>query len=75
LDFDETFAPVARHDSIQILSAYATYHDFKLFQMDVKSTFLNGPIKEQMYVEQPFGFEDTKGVFGMAPGSSSSVEL
>jgi hypothetical protein len=46
LDFDETYAPVARLESILILLAYATYHDFKLYQMDVKSVFLNGPIKE-----------------------------
>jgi hypothetical protein len=46
LDFDETYAPVARLESISILLAYATYHGFKLYQMDVKSAFLNGPIKE-----------------------------
>jgi hypothetical protein len=44
LDFDETYAPVARLESIRILLAYATYHGFKLYQMDVKSAFLNGPI-------------------------------
>jgi hypothetical protein len=53
LDFDETYAPVARLESIRILLAYATYHDFKLYQMDVKSAFLNGPIKEEVYIEQP----------------------
>jgi hypothetical protein len=57
LDFDETFAPVARLESIRILLAYATHHGFKLYQMDVKSAFLNGPIKEEVYVEQPPGFE------------------
>jgi hypothetical protein len=50
-DFDETFAPIARLESIRILLAYATHHDFKLYQMDVKSAFLNGPIKEEIYVE------------------------
>jgi hypothetical protein len=45
LDFDETFAPVARLASIRILLAYATQHDFKLYQMDAKSAFLNRPIK------------------------------
>jgi hypothetical protein len=59
LDFGETYAPVARLKSIRILPAYATYHGFKLFQMDVKSAFLNGPIKEEVYVEQPPGFEDS----------------
>jgi hypothetical protein len=60
LDFDETYAPVVRLDSIRILSAYATYHGFKLYQMDVKSAFLNGPIKEDVYVGQPPSFEDSE---------------
>jgi hypothetical protein len=51
LDFDETFTLVARLESIHILLAYATHHDFKLYQMDVKSAFLNGPIKEEVYVK------------------------
>jgi hypothetical protein len=53
LDFDETFAPVARLESIRILLAYDTHHGFKLYQMDVMSAFLNGPIKEDFYVDQP----------------------
>jgi hypothetical protein len=60
LDFDETYAPVARLESIRILLTYGTYHGFKLYQMDVKSAFLNGPIKEEVYVEQPPGFEDSE---------------
>jgi hypothetical protein len=60
LDFCETYAPVARLESICILLAYATHHDFKLYQMDVKSAFLNGPLSEFVYVEQPPGFEDPK---------------
>jgi hypothetical protein len=60
LDFDETYALVTRLESIRILLAYATYHGFKLYQMDVKSAFLNGPIKEEVYVEQPPGFEDSE---------------
>jgi hypothetical protein len=58
--FDETYAPVARLESIRILLAYATHHGFKLYQMDVKSVFLNGPINEEVYVEQPSGFEDSE---------------
>jgi hypothetical protein len=58
LDFGETYAPIARFESIRILLSYATYHGFKLYQMDVKSAFLNGPIKKEVYVEQPPGFED-----------------
>src|SRR4051812_34665575 len=46
LDFGETFAPVARLESIRILLAYAAHHDFKLYQMDVKSAFLNGPLSD-----------------------------
>jgi hypothetical protein len=57
LDFDETFAPVVRFKSIHILLAYATHHGFKLYQMDVKSDFLNRPIKEEVYVQQPPDFE------------------
>jgi hypothetical protein len=60
LDFGETYAPVARLESIRILLSYATYHGFKLYQMNVKSAFLNGPIKEEVYVEQPPGFEDSE---------------
>jgi hypothetical protein len=58
LDFDETFELVARLELIWILLAYNVYHDFKLFQMDLKTTFLNGPIKEEVYVEQANDFED-----------------
>jgi hypothetical protein len=58
LYFEETFAPIARLGSIHILLVYATRHDFKLYQMDVKSAFLNGSIKEEVYVEQPPGFKD-----------------
>jgi hypothetical protein len=58
LDFGETYAPVARLESIRILLAYAAHHDFKLYQMDVKSAFLNGPLSELVYVEQPPDFED-----------------
>jgi hypothetical protein len=60
LDFDKTYAPVARLESIHILLAYATYHGFKLYQMDMKIAFLNGLIKEEVYVEQPPGFEDSE---------------
>jgi hypothetical protein len=58
IDFGETYALVARLESIRILLAYATHHNFELQQMDVKSAFLNGPLKEEVYVKQPPGFED-----------------
>ena len=60
LDFCETYAPVARLESINILLVYAAHHDFKLCQMDVKTAFLNGSLSELIYVEQPPGFEDSK---------------
>ncbi|KAH9783400.1 Integrase catalytic domain-containing protein [Citrus sinensis] len=60
IDFDETFAPVARLESIRMLLAYACHKDFILYQMDVKSAFLNGYIMEEVYVKQPLGFENEK---------------
>ncbi|GKD39278.1 retrovirus-related pol polyprotein from transposon TNT 1-94, partial [Tanacetum coccineum] len=56
--YDKTYAPVARLESIRILLAYACAHDFKNFQIDVKSAFLNGFINEEFYVAQPPGFVD-----------------
>jgi hypothetical protein len=53
LHFGETFAPVARLKAIHILLAYASNNNIKLYQMDVKSAFLNGFINELVYVEQP----------------------
>ncbi|GJZ58683.1 retrovirus-related pol polyprotein from transposon TNT 1-94, partial [Tanacetum coccineum] len=58
IDYDETYALVARLESIRILLAYTCALDFKLFQMDVKSAFLNGFINEEVYVAQPPGFID-----------------
>ena len=58
IDFDETFAPVARIESIRLLLAVACILNVKLYQMDVKSTFLNGVLNEEVYVEQPKGFEN-----------------
>ena len=60
LDFGETFAPVARLEAIRILLAYASHHEMKLYQIDVKSAFLNGFINELVYVDQPPGFEDSR---------------
>jgi hypothetical protein len=67
LDFEETFAPVARLESIHILLAYVSHHSFKLFQMDMKSAFLKGPIKE-VYVEQPLALR-MKGISTMSTSS------
>jgi hypothetical protein len=57
LDFGETFAPVARLEDIRILLAYASHHDMKLYQMDVKSAFLNGFINELVYVDNLLGLK------------------
>ena len=56
LIFEETFAPVARLEAIRIFLAFAASKGFKVFQMDVKSAFLNGFIEEEVYVKQPPGF-------------------
>nr|GEY85512.1 retrovirus-related Pol polyprotein from transposon TNT 1-94 [Tanacetum cinerariifolium] len=56
IDYDETFAPVARIEAIRLFLAYATHKDFTVFQMDVKIALLNGILKEEVYVGQPPGF-------------------
>ena len=58
VDYDETLAPVAHIESIRILLALACHLKFKLYQMDVKTAFLNGFFKENVYVAQPKGFID-----------------
>jgi hypothetical protein len=60
LEFGETFAPLARLEVIRILLAFAASKGFKLYQIDVKSAFLNGVIQEEVYVRQPPGFENPK---------------
>jgi hypothetical protein len=57
IDYEETFAPVACLEAIRIILAYAASEGFKLFQMDVKSAFLNGFIEKEVYVRRPLGFE------------------
>nr|GEV39588.1 retrovirus-related Pol polyprotein from transposon TNT 1-94 [Tanacetum cinerariifolium] len=59
IDYDETFVPVARMEAVRIFLAFATYMNFKVYQMDVKSAFLNGKMKEEVYVIQPHGFESS----------------
>ena len=58
LDYGETFAPVSRMEGVRTLLAYAAYKGFKVYQMDVKSAFLNGILEEEVYIEQPEGFVD-----------------
>nr|GEY28432.1 copia protein [Tanacetum cinerariifolium] len=58
IDYDEVFAPVARIEAIRLFLAYASFKDFVVYQMDVKSAFLYKKIKEEVYVCQPPGFKD-----------------
>ncbi|GJY30327.1 retrovirus-related pol polyprotein from transposon TNT 1-94 [Tanacetum coccineum] len=57
IDYDETFALIARLEAVGIFLAFSTYMNFIVYQMDVKSEFLNGKLKEEVYVKQPLGFE------------------
>jgi hypothetical protein len=56
VEFEETFSPVARIEVIKMFLDFACYIKFKVYQMDVKSTFLNGDLEEEVYVEKPEGF-------------------
>nr|GEX44647.1 putative Gag-Pol polyprotein [Tanacetum cinerariifolium] len=56
--FEESFALVARLEAVRLFVAYAAHKSFPFYQMDIKTTFLNGPLKEEMYVNQPDGFVD-----------------
>ncbi|GKE67584.1 putative ribonuclease H-like domain-containing protein, partial [Tanacetum coccineum] len=58
IDYDEVFAPVARIEAIRLFLAYASFKDFVVYQMDVKSAFIYRKIKEEVYVCQPPVFED-----------------
>ncbi|GJU41340.1 retrovirus-related pol polyprotein from transposon TNT 1-94 [Tanacetum coccineum] len=58
INFEESFAPVARLEAVRIFVAYAAHKSFPIYQMDVKTAFLNGPLKEEVYVAQPDGFVD-----------------
>ncbi|GJU51807.1 retrovirus-related pol polyprotein from transposon TNT 1-94 [Tanacetum coccineum] len=60
MDYDETFAPVARLEAIMIFLTFATYMNFIVYQMDGKSAFLNGKLVEEVYVNQPSGFESSE---------------
>jgi hypothetical protein len=57
MDFDETFVPVAILEVIRMFLTFVCHKKFKVYQMDVKSYFLNGDLKEEVYMEQPEGFQ------------------
>ena len=56
IDYEETFSPVAMLKSIRILLSIATHYDYEIWQMDIKTTFLNGNLEEEIYIMQPEGF-------------------
>ena len=56
IDFEETFAPVARLEAMRMFLSFSCYKNFKVYQMDVKSAFLNGKLEEEVYIEKPEGF-------------------
>lgn len=56
IDFNETFSPVSRMEAVRMFLAYACCRKIKFYQMDVKSSFLNGELEEEVYIEQPKGF-------------------
>ncbi|KAJ9557496.1 hypothetical protein OSB04_012110 [Centaurea solstitialis] len=60
IDYDETFAPVARLEAIRLFLAFVAHMNFKVYQMDIKNAFLNGKLNEEVYVAQPPGFVDPK---------------
>ena len=62
IDFDDTFAPTARIATIRTLLAVDGKKGWPIYQMDVKSAFLNGDLKEEVYVEQPPGFQQGKNM-------------
>ncbi|KAK9024865.1 hypothetical protein V6N11_064771 [Hibiscus sabdariffa] len=62
VDYDETFSPVAMFKSIRILLAVAAFHDYEIWQMDVKTAFLNGKLEEDVYMTQPEGFVTLENV-------------
>ena len=62
IDFEETYAPVARLEEIRMFLALSSHKNFKVYQMDVKSAFLNGKIEEEVYIEQPEGFLLSKNI-------------
>ncbi|GKA24916.1 retrovirus-related pol polyprotein from transposon TNT 1-94, partial [Tanacetum coccineum] len=58
IDFEESFAPIARLETVRMCVAYVAHRNFTIYQMDVKTAFLNGPMKEDVFVSQPDGFVD-----------------
>ena len=62
IDYEETFSPMARYTSIRTILTLAVVMKWKIHQMDVKTTFLNGVVEEEVYVEQPLGFKTVRAM-------------
>ena len=62
VDYDESFSLVSMIKSVRIMLAIAAFYDYEIWQMDVKTAFLNGFLEEELYMMQPEGFVDPKGV-------------
>ncbi|GJX57965.1 retrovirus-related pol polyprotein from transposon TNT 1-94 [Tanacetum coccineum] len=60
IDFEVLFTPITRLEAVRLFIAYAAHKSFPVYQMDVKTAFLNGPLKEEVYVNQPDGFVDPR---------------
>ncbi|GKD26202.1 retrovirus-related pol polyprotein from transposon TNT 1-94 [Tanacetum coccineum] len=85
INYDETFSPVARLEAIRIFLAFATYMNFIVYQMDVKSAFPNGKLKEEVYAKQPLGFASSefpnhvckleKGLYGLKQDPRAWYEI
>ncbi|KAK8500693.1 hypothetical protein V6N12_005715 [Hibiscus sabdariffa] len=75
VDYDETFSPVAMFKSIRILLAVAAFHDYEIWQMDVKTAFLNGKLEEDVYMTQPEGFVTPENVGKVCKLQRSSYGL
>ena len=61
IDYTETFSPISKKDSLRIIMALVAHFDFDLHQMDVKMSFLNGNLEEEVYMKQPEGFSSSEG--------------
>lgn len=61
IDYTDTFSPVSKKDSLYVILALVAYFDLELHQMDVKTTFLNGDLEEEVYMKQPEGFSSNSG--------------
>ena len=67
VDYKEVFAPVARHDTIRLVIAMTTQNSWLIFQLDMKSAFLHGDLKEEVFIDQPPGYAKLGDSFPVVP--------